>query len=428
MRRFLLIVILAYLLILVGMATFNRSVLALSLPLIVFLGASLFFAPSMPNLQVQRMVSPERASSKTPISVELNITNQGDHIEELLLEDVLPNNLELLDGETSVFTELPPNGVVRLAYTVRGGRGIYAFSDVRATAYERLGLIRRQRVFQAPGKVFVVPETPRLKRVAIRPRQTRVYSGSIPARQGGHGIDFFGVRSYQAGDSLRHINWRVSARHTESLFSNEYEQERVADVWLLLDARQRSDVHISKGSLFEYTVTAAAGLAQALLNEGNRVGLLVYGGFLDYTYPGYGKVQREHIWRALARARPGDSLVFDQLENLPMRVFPLHSQLLLISPLHSEDLSILVYLRSRGYSVLVISPDPVAFEAEDLGVDREGRLGLRLARAERSLLISQLRQAGVHIFNWNVSVSFDRAMHRSLTRFLPWFQFVGVRR
>jgi uncharacterized protein (DUF58 family) len=424
----LLVAALAFGLILIGLATFHRGMLALAIPLIVYLGAGLYFAPPRPELRVSRVVGPERASAKTPIQVELSITNQGSHVEEILLEDMVPPNLELLEGETRVFTELQPGATVTLSYTVRGKRGIYTFSNVRATAYERLGLFQQQCIFEAPGKTFVVPDTPQLKRVAIRPRQTRVYSGSIPARQGGYGIDFFGVRNYQSGDPQRHINWRVSARHQGELYSNEYEQERVADVWLLLDARKRSNVRTARESLFEYAVTATAGLAQALLNDGNRVGLLVYGGFLDYTYPGYGKVQRERIWRALASARTGGSLVFDRLENLPTRVFPLNSQLMLVSPLHPEDLSVLIHLRSRGYSVLVISPDPVKFEADELETDGAGRLALRLARVERNLLLSRLGQAGVHVQNWDVSVPFDRAMHRSLTRFLPWFHSLGVRR
>ena len=60
-------------------------------------------------------------------------------------------------------------------------------------------------------------------------------------------MDFFGVREYQPGDSLHAVNWRVSARfsshsgdgrESQALFSNEYEQERVADVGIILDARR----------------------------------------------------------------------------------------------------------------------------------------------------------------------------------------------
>ncbi|MCL7455525.1 MAG: DUF58 domain-containing protein [Anaerolineae bacterium] len=41
-----------------------------------------------------------------------------------------------------------------------------------------------------------------------------------PARAGPAPI--FGVREYQAGDPRRWINWRVSARHPRSLFTNEF--------------------------------------------------------------------------------------------------------------------------------------------------------------------------------------------------------------
>jgi uncharacterized protein (DUF58 family) len=427
MNRILLIFALVYLLALAGLATLDAALLALALPFLLYLGLGLLFAPGELNLQVERFVSPNRASPNTPIEVELTITNLGTHLEEALLQDLVPPNLECLDGHTSLLAELEPQATVSIRYTVRGERGIYRFSGLRVTAYDRLGIFQRRKVLPTMGQVFILPNVPRLKRVAIRPRQTRVYSGNIPARQGGSGIEFFGVRDYQPGDSMRHINWRISARHHEALFSNQYEQERVADVWLILDARSRSDVRTPDGALFEHSVTATAALAQALLVESNRVGLLIYGGFLDWTYPGYGKIQREYILRALARARTGESMVFDGLENLPTRLFPLSSQLILISPLHVEDLPILARLRARGYPVISISPDPVVYETRVLSTTKTGQLGLRLAHLERDLLLRQLRQAGVQVFNWDVQVPFDQAMYLPLSRLLPWYHSLGVR-
>jgi uncharacterized protein (DUF58 family) len=320
------------------------------------------------------------------------------------------------------------HATIKMEYHLQGKRGIYHFQELRATARDRLGLSHRSQAFPAPGQVFILPFVPRLKRIAIRPRQTRVYSGTIPARQGGSGVEFFGVRGYQSGDPMRQINWRVSARHYEDLFSNEYEQERVADVWLILDARRRSDILSPRGSLFEHGIMATAALAQALLAQSNRLGLLVYGGFLDWTYPSYGKIQYEYVLRSLARARTGESMVFDKLENLPTRVFPISSQLILVSPLQYVDYSILVRLRAHGYQVIVISPDPIAYESDDLFATQSGRLGLRLARVERDLLLRQLGQAGVQVFNWDVDIPFDQAMYLPLSRLLPWFRDLGARR
>ena len=40
----------------------------------------------------------------------------------------------------------------------------------------------------------------------------------------GIGQDYYGVREYVRGDSLRHIHWRSSARHGQ-LIVKEYQQE-----------------------------------------------------------------------------------------------------------------------------------------------------------------------------------------------------------
>jgi uncharacterized protein (DUF58 family) len=167
-------------------------------------------------------------------------------------------------------------------------------------------------------------------------------------------------------------------------------------------------------------------LADTFLSDGNRVALLVYGGILDWTFPGYSKTQREGILRALARAKTGDSLVFDSLDYIPTRYFPARSQLVLISPLCKDDVPMLVRLRARGYQLLVISPDPVAFETRALGPQPAVDLAARIVRLERRLLLRQLRQAGIQVVDWQVDKPFDQTIHASLGRLPHWFRAVGV--
>jgi uncharacterized protein (DUF58 family) len=195
---------------------------------------------------------------------------------------------------------------------------------------------------------------------------------------------------------------------------------------LILDARQRHDVRLAGDALFEHAVRVTASLAEAFLGDGNRVGMLTYGGFLDWTFPGYGRVQRERILRSLARATMGESLIFDRLDYLPTRFFPAKSQLVLISPLCQEDVSVLIRLRARGYQLLVISPNPVAFEAMWLKSHPSVDLGARIARLERVLLLRKLRQAGIQVVDWQVNKPFDQAIHASLGRMPHWFRAVGV--
>jgi uncharacterized protein (DUF58 family) len=136
--------------------------------------------------------------------------------------------------------------------------------------------------------------------------------------------------------------------------------------------------------------------------------------------PGYGKIQRERILEALARASIGDSQVFERLENVPARLFPSKSQLVLVSPLLTDDVQILRRIRSHGYQVMVISPDPLAFEESMLPDEQLAResfqVASRIGRIERALLFRQLRQAGVQVVNWRVDTPLDQVIRQNLMR------------
>jgi uncharacterized protein (DUF58 family) len=417
---------LAYALLFLGLATLNGGMLVLAIPLVVLLGAAFLWGPETPQLKITRSLSAESVPPGTPVVVTLSVVNEGPALEEVTVEDAVPPMLEVIDGEPSALFFLPAGGEVEITYTVRGKRGAFEFQDVRVTAGEYLGVFRRRVTFLVLGRLFILPEILRMRQMAIRPLRTRAYAGPVPARQGGSGVAFYGVREYQPGDPLRWINWRVSARHRHRLFTNEFEQERVADVGLILDARGRSDVRGPEGTLFEHAVAATASLASSFLNDGNRVGLLVYGGFLDWTFPGYGKLQRKRIMEALARAETGESMVFESFDYLPTRFFPAKSQIVLVSPLCAGDPSMLIRLRARGYQVLVVSPDPVSFEARTLSAQPDVELAARIARLERALLLRKLRRAGIQVVDWQVERPFDRVVHASLDRTPQWFRAVGV--
>jgi len=50
----------------------------------------------------------------------------------------------------------------------------------------------------------------------------------------GTGTDFLGLRLYEWGDDVRHIDWNVTAR-TDELYVREFIEDRELTAWLLLD-------------------------------------------------------------------------------------------------------------------------------------------------------------------------------------------------
>jgi uncharacterized protein (DUF58 family) len=416
MQRWLLLSTLIAGLVLVGLATLRGDLLALAIPLLIYAGAALLDRPTPPQLSATRSFSAQRLAMGARAMVSLSKKIWGARPTTVLLEDQLPQRLTLIEGQPRMLTTIAPGTSVDLEYTVAGARGLYQFLGLRANVQDQLGLLHTSAPLPAPGQILVVPEVARLRRIEIRPRRTNVYAGLIPARQGGAGVEFYGVREYQPGDPTRWINARATARNPQNVFVNQFEQERVADVALILDSRRQSDVRTRDGALFEYTIQAAGALADTFLHRGNRVGLLMYGRSLDWTLPGYGKVQRERILRALARAETGDLPVLERLDYLPTRLFPARSQIVLISPLLPHDLEMLASLRARGYQLLVISPDPISFEQRDLGEQPETATATRLAQIERALLLQRCRRSGVTVIDWPTELPFQQVAEAALSR------------
>jgi uncharacterized protein (DUF58 family) len=109
------------------------------------------------------------------------------------------------------------------------------------------------------------------------PRQpvTSLLSGRHASRLRGRGLNFEEIRAYQAGDDIRMIDWKVTAR-TREAHSRVFTEERDRPGLLLVDQR----VNMFFGTrVYMKSVTAAevaALSAWRLLKATDRVGALVF--------------------------------------------------------------------------------------------------------------------------------------------------------
>ena len=211
------------------------------------------------------------------------------------------------------------------------------------------------------------------------------------------------MREYQPGDPLRRLDWRLTARHPHKFFTKEFEQEEIADVGLILDARQKTNLKIGEDSLFEHAARATASLAEMFLRQGNRVSLLVYQRRYASVFPGYGKVQFNRILHTLARITPESDSSLNSLNFLPIRMFASHSLIVVISPLMTGDRQFFRRLRVYGYQVLLISPDSLAYARPILPTDRDSLFATRLTRLERQIEINQITQLWIPVIDWQVN-------------------------
>lgn len=392
----------------IGLLSLNGGMLILLLPLLVYLAAAIWLSPPVPQLQVTRNLSAEKITEGTSLQVSVEVTNEGSHLEEVMIEDHLPGSLKPVEGRNQARVNLTAPGSLHLDYTLQPGRGKYRLDHLLITSSDPFGLFNQYHQIPLPATLLVSPPSKPIRFFQIRPRLTRGFAGPIPARRGGSGSDFFGIRDYQAGDPTRRINWLASGRHEEGLFTNEFEQETITDVGLILDARLSVNLVTDGSNLFEYSVLAAAGLAETLLRQGHRVSLLSFGQSLQRVFPGYGKIQLQRILNQLAQIKPGMNYALESLKSLPTRLFPASSQLILITPLVKEDREALLGLCAQGYSLLVLSPqfDPAGlrFDPEILPEAH------RLKQIEYRLLIRDLKRAGIRVAEWQVDRPLENAI------------------
>jgi len=129
---------------------------------------------------------------------------------------------------------------------------------------------------------------------------TSVVLGTHGRRQAGQGEEFWQFRSAVAGDSLRSIDWRRSARG-DAHYIRQREWQAAQSVFFWIDAGRSMDfsgdpAHTTKG---ERAALLALTMSILLLRGGERVGLLE-----DVDPPRSGQTQIERIVAQLAARTP----------------------------------------------------------------------------------------------------------------------------
>jgi len=402
-------------LVVLGLFLRSGEIVALAVPLVLY--ASLHTASTIalcrPNVSIEHTLERHVVTEDDLVSVTILMTNHGPGLRLLSVLDEIPDGMTLLEGKAEFTGPLPAKASETMTYILRARRGEHRFHVTGMRVWSPWGLSKREWRTQTETMLLVHPRVIPLEPIVIRPPRTRAFAGPVKAYLGGRGLDFFGCRAFTPGDDIRRINWRAFARH-DNLIINEYELERIADVNVILDARARSHTQARDSGTFDHAVRAAASLAEHFIDQGNNVGLLIYGDYLNWVIPSMGKSQKERILAKLAKARMAEKVAFDDLRNIPARLFPVRSQLVLVSPLVVEDdVEVVSLLIHRGYRVLLVSPRATSIELATFPAgDPAAALAERIARLKRALFVETLSRVGARVVDWDIGEPLESAIGR----------------
>src|SRR5947208_15371827 len=100
----------------------------------------------------------------------------------------------------------------------------------------------------------------------------------------GSSSDFAQHRSYQPGDDLRRVDWKLLGR-TDRFFVKEFEADTNARVMFALDSSASMDYGSGKVTKFDYGRFLVASLAWLSQQQGDRVGLVTFTGDIVDVVP-----------------------------------------------------------------------------------------------------------------------------------------------
>ena len=250
----------------------------------------------------------------------------------------------------------------------------------------------------------------------------------------GSSLDFAEHRSYQPGDDLRRIDWRVFGR-TDRFYVKEYDADTNAGVIFALDASGSMDFASATVTKFDYARFLVASLAWLSQSQGDRVGLATFAAdLLDVVPPSTRHLQLllHTLGRTKATGKGTITAALEKVAHVTSR-----SGIVVIASdcyVQPDELGRSIdALRMRGHDVIlfhIVDPAerdlpfdaPATFEDAETGMllplrpDALRDRYKKLFGEHRNMVERRVIAAGADYVRLDTDEPLDRALHMYLDR------------
>lgn len=236
-------------------------------------------------------------------TVRLSVHNPGRRRLRGVLRDAWPPSagaepvrhaLDVPAGERRRFT-------VTLTPARRGDRRP---ARITVRALGPLGLAARQGTHEVPWTVRALPPFTSRRHLPSRLARLRELDGRTAVQVRGQGTEFDSLREYVAGDDVRSIDWRATARASDVMVRT-WRPERDRQVLLVLDTGRTAAGRVHDMPRLDVSMDAALLLGALAARAGDRVQLLAYDRAVRTRVIGAGRVDLlPALVQALAPVEP----------------------------------------------------------------------------------------------------------------------------
>ena len=329
--------------------------------LLLLAGVDALWLRRLPSPKVRRELPPGLTLQR-PARVSLLLLPAGRWPRWLQVFDHVPPTLDFRQLPQRLRPP-PGSGALRIQYELTPQqRGDCSFLHCEIQLPGPLGLWQQRRLLPQTAQCRVYPDFARLYGAQLSAVEHWLgRAGVRPIQRRGDGQEFLQLREFRDGDSLRHIDWKATARKRQPI-TREYCEERDQQILFLLDAGCQMRVRDNADSIthFDHALNACLLLAHVALRQGDGVGVLTFGGARPcFVPPAKGQRQLGHLLESLYDLQPGQQpgdLLAATSELLARQ--PRRALVVLITRLGDEDeqqLPLAVAHLARHHRLLITS-------------------------------------------------------------------------
>lgn len=238
----------------------------------------------------------------------------------------------------------------------------------------------------------------------------------------GAGLEYAGSRPYQPGDSVRSLNWRLTAR-TGQAFVKEYEALKRTCVYVVVDTSASMAVASGPLSKHDMAVWIAAAVGLIAQRRLSPVAIVGAGSRETRIVP---SLNRGDLWHALEPLRVGDvaesTLLGERVRGLVTRIDQM-SVIVVVSDLHDPAaVPALRHAAQRHDCMVLHTIDPAEsvplragfFRGQEAESGREFLARSRTGWVDAEPLRAELIRAGADYLRLNTRESFIPALRHFL--------------
>jgi uncharacterized protein (DUF58 family) len=336
---------------------------------------------SLNELEVTRVIPKSDYSAGEPLKVTITVKRSSSFpLFYLIIEDQLDDTLKNTHQQRFAKALLLPGLKREFSYEYiidEVPRGEHFFRSFSMRIGDPLGLIEKEKIHKAEGKIIVYPAY-----VVLLYRQfVNHYEQGLTASRERVQRDTsmaIGVRDYQPGDRFSWINWKASAKRNV-IMTKEFEQRQSHDVIVVMDCVP--DKH------FEAIVSFTASLLRAVLKKGARTGLLTISKERASFPIRGGESQLQELFYHLAKIEAKSFFPFEKvLETEGLFVQQSVSFLLVTAQLTKPLIDKASYLGQRKGSITLFL---IKAQKEAPTASERSLIGMANARGVRIVLVHE---------------------------------------